>query len=232
MSRRFRLVISGAFALLAIVLCAAYAQHVREEAESVRADALARYGGEVVSLVVADDAIEEGDVIDSSNVSVREWLADLAPAGAVTSVDDVIGSQVTIPVAAGAPLTSLNFRAKSQMVSVPSGHVALSLPVTDKLGLASSVTAGTPLCAYRVDEGGAEVISTDIEVLVAPVERTGISSASTITIAVPSSDVPGMLSASAEGSLRLVVPADDVEAVVEGVVAAPSVVSAEGGEAA
>ena len=42
MSRRFRLVISGAFALLAIVLCAAYAQHVREEAESVRADALAR----------------------------------------------------------------------------------------------------------------------------------------------------------------------------------------------
>ena len=232
MSRRFRLVISGAFALLAIVLCAAYAQHVREEAEGVRADALARYGGEVVSLVVADDAIEEGDVIDSSNVSVREWLADLAPAGAITSVDDVIGSQVTIPVAAGAPLTSLNFRAKSEMVSVPSGHVALSLPVTDKLGLAGSVTAGTPLCAYRVSEDGAEVISADIEVLVAPVERTGISSASTITIAVPSSDVPRTLSASAEGSLRLVVPADDVEAVDEGVVAAPSVVSAEGGEAA
>ena len=198
----------------------------------MRADALARYGGEVVSLVVADDAIEEGDVIDSSNVSVREWLADLAPAGAVTSVDDVIGSQVTIPVAAGAPLTSLNFRAKSEMVSVPSGHVALSLPVTDKLGLAGSVTAGTPLCAYRVSEDGAEVISADIEVLVAPVERTGISSASTITIAVPSSDVPRTLSASAEGSLRLVVPADDVEAVDEGVVAAPSVVSAEGGEAA
>ncbi|MGL5173691.1 MAG: SAF domain-containing protein, partial [Olsenella sp.] len=95
-----------------------------------------------------------------------------------------------------------------------------------------SVTAGTPLCAYRVSEDGAEVISADIEVLVAPVERTGISSASTITIAVPSSDVPRTLSASAEGSLRLVVPADDVEAVVEGVVAAPSVVSAEGGEAA
>ena len=71
MSRRFRLVISGAFALLAIVLCAAYAQHVREEAESVRADALARYGGEVVSLVVADDAIEEGDV----KRDVR-WTAD------------------------------------------------------------------------------------------------------------------------------------------------------------
>jgi len=142
MSRRFRLILSGAFALLAVVLCAAYAQHVREEAESVRAEALERYGGEVVSLVVADGAIEKGDVIDSSNVSVREWLADLAPTDAVTSLDDVIGTQVTVPAASGSPLTSLNFRDESEMTEVPSGHVALSLPVTDKLALTGSVCAG------------------------------------------------------------------------------------------
>ena len=94
------------------------------------------------------------------------------------------------------------------------------------------VRASVAQVVHRLFEQGFCLGVGVLEVLVAPVERTGISSASTITIAVPSSDVPGMLSASAEGSLRLVVPADDVEAVVEGVVAAPSVVSAEGGEAA
>jgi len=232
MTRRFRLILSGTFALLAVVLCAAYAQHVREEAESVRAEALERYGGEVVSLVVANGAIEKGDVVDSSNVSVREWLADLAPANAVTDLDDVIGTQVTVPAASGSPLTSLNFRDESEMTEVPSGHVALSLPVTDKLALVGSVRAGTSLDAYRVVEGGAGVISGSVEVLVAPTARAGVSSAPTITIAVASEDVPRVLAASAEGSLRLVVPADDVDASQEGAVAAPSVVSAAGGDAA
>lgn len=61
MSRRFRLVISGAFALLAIVLFAPPMRSMCARRRRACAQTpSARYGGEVVSLVVADDAIEEG----------------------------------------------------------------------------------------------------------------------------------------------------------------------------
>ena len=100
MRRRYRLVASGACALLATALCLAYGQQVREEVERERTEALERYGGEVVTLVVAARGIEAGEVVDRTNVVERDWLADLAPAGAVTELDDVAGTEVSVPVAA------------------------------------------------------------------------------------------------------------------------------------
>ena len=48
MTRRFRFALSGSCAVLAALLCALYGQHVHDEADRVRAEALERYGGEVV----------------------------------------------------------------------------------------------------------------------------------------------------------------------------------------
>ena len=45
MSRRFKIVLSGAFALLAVVLCLAYGESVRAEEEARRQETLTRYGG-------------------------------------------------------------------------------------------------------------------------------------------------------------------------------------------
>lgn len=107
MSRRFRIVFASACALLSVMLCAVYAQHVQGEAERVRTEAMERYGGEVVSLVVASAPLEPGDVVSQSNVSTRDWLADLAPEGAVTKLDDVLGKEVSEPAPKGAPLTDV-----------------------------------------------------------------------------------------------------------------------------
>ena len=90
MRRRFRLMVSGACALVAALACGVYGQHVRDEAERVRTEALERYGGEVVSLLVAPDGLEAGEVVDRQNVVERDWLADLAPEGAVVGIDAVL----------------------------------------------------------------------------------------------------------------------------------------------
>lgn len=71
MSLRFRIVLSVAFAVLAVVGCLAYADSVRQEAARVRADALERFGGEVASLVVTSQPLEAGDVVTERNVTVR-----------------------------------------------------------------------------------------------------------------------------------------------------------------
>lgn len=210
MSLRFRIVLSLAFAMLGVVSCLAYASSVRTEAEKVRSDAIERFGGEVAQLVVADQALEVGDVITERNVRKRDWVADLAPEGAIVSLQDVVGKEVRVPVSKGAPLTDLNFRDESTLAKVPSGHVAVSVPVTDKLGISRGVLRGARISAYTVSEDGPHLIASDIEVL-SELSAGGSLSAQQITIAMLPEDVATVLGASATGDLRLVIPADDVD---------------------
>lgn len=211
MSTRFRIVLSLAFAVLGALSCLVYADSVRQEAERVRSDAIKRFGGEVTQLIVASQTLEAGEVVTERNVRLRDWVADLAPADALVSLDDVIGREVRVPVSEGAPLTELTFRDESALSEVPSGHVAVSVPVTDRLGISRGVTRGARICAYAVGEGGPRLIATDIEVLSELGSTTGIVASQQITIAVLPDDVTAVLGASASGDLRLVIPATDVE---------------------
>ncbi|MDO4404718.1 MAG: SAF domain-containing protein [Atopobiaceae bacterium] len=228
MSIRFRIVLSSAFALLGIVSCLAYADTVRTEADKVRADALERFGGEIAQLVVAEQTLEVGDVISERNVRVRDWVADLAPAEAVVSLDEVVGREVSVPVSKGVPLTKLNFRDASTLMEVPSGHVAVSVPVTDKLGISRGVTRGARVSAYEVSDSAPRLIATDREVLSELGTQTSMSQQ--LTIAVLPDDVSAVLGASASGELRLVIPADDVEVPEEESVAAPEEIVPNKGE--
>ena len=215
MRRRFRFVLSGCCAALAALLCVLYGQQVRAEAERVRAEALERYGGEVVSLVVASEDLEAGDVVTSQNVAERDWLADLAPVEAVVDLDQVVGTEVTVPLAAGLPLTSLNFRTDETAVEVPEGCVALSIPVTEKCVLPASADAGASLVAYRVSDAGTRVVSDRLQVLRVAADQGLSGSRGTLTVSVRPEDVPAVLSSSADGTLRLALPADDVSGLMD-----------------
>lgn len=209
MTRRMRLLLSGALAVLTAGLCALYAQEVHAEADRQRAEVLERFGGQTVRLVVASEALEAGDVVSRRNVAERDWAGELVPEGALMSIEDVLDQKVTVPVASGAPLTSLNFRDEDQMPAVPDGYVAIQVPVTDKLGLPGQVAAGTRLVAYEVTDEGARTLSADVQVLLAQSGSSSLARGS-ISVAARPDDVAALLSASAEGSLRLVMPADDV----------------------
>ena len=238
MTRRFRFALSGSCAVLAALLCTLYGQHVHDEADRVRAEALERYGGEVVRLVVAPEGLEAGEVVDGRNVIERDWLADLAPDGAVVDLEEVMGDEVTIPAAAGAPLTALNFRDSEDAVEVPSGRVALSLPVSESLGLPPSAVAGTVLAAYRASDIGVSLVSADLQVLrtasetsVVGARGSVVGARGSVTVAVSPGAVASVLSASAEGTLRLALPADDVPDLSGGSGVAPTeVMPEEGGQ--
>lgn len=209
MSKRFRLIFALACAVLSMMLCALFADHVRGEAERVRSEAIARYGGEVVTLMVANENLEPGDVITQANVTMRDWLADLAPEGALMSLDETLGEEISVPAAKGAPLTKLNFRADETLAEVPAGHVALTLPITDKLGIPRTLGQGATLEAYQVSRDSTSLIATGMQVLSRPSANASLSGAQ-ITLAVPPESVSAVLAASASGDLRLVIPASDV----------------------
>ena len=111
------------------------------------------------------------------------------------------------------------------MPEVPTGYMAVQIPMGEKLGLPEAVAAGTRLVAYRVADEGTRLISGDVKVLVGVSAGATYASRGSVSLAVSPDDVADILAASAEGSLRLVVPAIDVEG--DPVSTAPTQVGAE-----
>lgn len=214
MTGKLRIAVSVACAVAVMAVTSAYADNVRAEADHERDIALERYGGEVVDLVVAKQTIEAGDTVSQSNVEIREWLAALAPEGALTSLDDVIGKKLTEPAQKGAPVTSLNFREGSTGITVPSGHVAVTIPLTDRLGISRDVQVGSALVAYSSSDEGAKVVAGDVSVLAVSSTGKSVSTSGSLTVSVLPQDVEGLLVASTAGDLRLVVPAEDASGAI------------------
>ncbi|MDO4536752.1 MAG: SAF domain-containing protein [Coriobacteriales bacterium] len=215
MNKRKRMLISLGCALLSVLICLLYARQVEGEAERTRTEALERYGGEVVSLVVANRTLEAGETVSTRDVELRDWVASLAPKDAQTKLEEVVGKEISEPVAEGAPLTALNFREASELAEIPPGHVAVAIPVTDKLGVSSAIPVGSHVIAYRTDCDGTQLIAGDATILSSPGAAGSSAGRSTISVAVGSDDVSSVLAASTEGSLRLVIPADDVRGTTE-----------------
>ena len=211
---KLRLVLSVGFAAIALVCCLGYARSARAEAQQARRDALDAYGGEVVSVVVANHALQPGSELVAADVEVRDWLVDLVPEGALTSAEQAVGKRVSSPVARGAVLTQLSFADAAELVSVPSGKVAFTVALTDRIGITAQVEVGTSVVAYATTERESRLLSADAQVLAVRPKEGG--QAASVTLAVPPADVTGLLSASVRESLRLVLPADDVTAIPDG----------------
>ena len=229
MSFKYRIALSIACAVLAALIFLSYGDHIRADAEQVRSEAIARYGGEIVSIVVSNRTLEAGETISAADVTQCDWVADLVPEGAFTNLDEVIGKGVTVPIAKGAPVCDLNFRTNDEQLEVPQGMVAVSVPLTDRTGVPVEVVAGSNVIAYATSDEGTTLVTEDVVVLSMP-ESSSIGAAATLTLAVSPDAVPVVLTASAEGTLRIVVPADDVDNTAGAVQADPSVPAVEEGE--
>lgn len=209
MRRNVRLITSIACGVLAAMLAFLYGESARAEVRAERSEVLERYGGEVTNLVVARMGLSTGTVISESNVEVREWLADLAPAGAITSLDDIVGVRLTSSVAAGEPLNELDVASGDGVLEVPSGRVAISVRLTDKTGLTSAVAKGARVVAYRNVDDSLKALTNNALVLSVS-GGAEYSSSQSICLAVLPSSVEDVLAASSDGSLRLALPGEGV----------------------
>ncbi len=204
MKKRQRIVWSLVCALICGICFYMQSLHIRSEYEQARADLIARFGQDVVDVVVAKVALEPGDVIDSKNCETVSWVAPLLPKEAIVRFSDVEGSVVQNPTPEGSPLTALTFRKRTDAVEIPQGYVALSLPGTDKLGLPSGLQPGLQLAAYDVKDGKAKLITSNMRVISCSDKQKSC------TVALLPNEVPRILEVMDRGSLRVVMPASDI----------------------
>lgn len=206
MSRKFRIIFSCACALAVGVVFLSYTQSVQARFAAQRSELLAKYGGDIVRVAVATHTIEAGKPIEAADVVLRDWVSELAPQQAITRIDDIIGKSVSVPVCAGAPLSKFNFREAGQSLSVPQGMVAISIPLSEKLGLSPHVQAGTKLAAYVSNADSTQRITS--EILVLAISDGQALANGMLTLAVPETEVEKILAVSSRGELRFVVPAE------------------------
>ena len=228
MTARLRIMISCACAALTALSFVVYARSVHADAERERAEAIAAYGWETVELVVATRSMEAGEIPSSADVRTSEWIADLVPEGALTDADDAVGTALSVPIAKGAPFTSLNFRDATDTADVPSGYVAVTIPVNERLGVSREIVVGTKVVAFRVGDGEATIVADEAIVLSSPAAySSSLSIAQTMTLAVLPDSVSEVLLASSDSSLRIVLPSQGLSMEAEQSVPAPSDVEIE-----
>ena len=188
-----------------------YASSVQAEAQKAQQDALARYGGEVVSVCVATRDIEPGDVVDESCIAMEEWLASLCFPRARRRRWTTCWGKPSSPASRNhlqAPPISRRTRTPSRFLRARSPCPFQAIPSTQSEGLwcetrlSMSMYRGT-LIADRLVR--ARVLDTS------SLATNGGGDISWVTLAVDPASVKELLAATTQGALTDVVVPGDLE---------------------
>lgn len=200
---------------VACALCIAlFMASVQGEAETARAEALARYGGEQVEVCVATRDIVAGERVDLSAVEVKLWVADLLPEGAVRSTSDAVGKTATSSIFKGEVIVAGRFDAAHDSLDVPSGKQAVSVPAKAVQAVGGAIRPGMSVDIYSSGDSSTVALAQNVNVLDSSVGNTGslVSGGSGwVTLAVEPEKVQELIAASSKTTLYFTLPGASVE---------------------
>lgn len=210
--------IAGIACALVCALCVfGYTQSVQGEADRVRAEALAKYGGDQVEVCVALRDIPAGETLSASLVETKMWLVSMLPDGAVTDAKQVIGKQVTSPIMAGEVVSTKRFGALSSSFEVPSDMVAVSVSTKEVQAVGGALKPGLSVDIYSAAASGVTLIAQGVSVLATSAfDGDGTESGaalSWVALAVQPSAVAELIAAEQRTDLYFVLPGQDAAAV-------------------
>lgn len=204
------LLVGFAFGIACAVCIALYASMVQQAADSARAEAMERYGGEQVEVLVATKDIFPGETLTSSNTTMKTWLSDLLPEECVTNFDEVKGLQVSSLVISGEAISTKRFSNETTPLNVPEGCVALSVPAEDVQAVGGALTAGMLVDVYATGSETAR-IGDGLLVLATNAEASegGNAKVSWVTLAVPLEQSQEFVTASQSMEIYFTLPSSE-----------------------
>ena len=100
----------------------------------------------VVKVLVATQDIPARTMLQANMLSLRDWPADMLPAGTVSKPQDVIGKVTSAPLAAGELMLTSKVSTEQSTVglapSLPPGLVAMSLGLSPVLAVGGAIREG------------------------------------------------------------------------------------------
>ena len=209
MKRRTTTAAGIACGAVCAVCVLAFTQGVRAEADAARSEALARYGGEQIEVCVATRDIAAGEAVDASCMETRLWVADLLPAEAVRSTEEVSGKTASSAILAGEVLSMRRFQGVEGRVEVPEGLAAVSVPAKDVQAVGGAVRAGERVDMYATGGTSTDLLASDVLVLATNASTDDAASdaqVSWVTVAVEPDRVQEVVSAAQRTELYFALP--------------------------
>lgn len=205
--RKGSIIAGVACGIVCVVCVLMYASLVQGEADAARAEAMERYGGEQVDVLVASKDIYPGESLNSSNTTTQTWLSDLLPDGCMTDLSQADGLQATSLIIEGEVVCSRRFQTGASELEVPEGCAALSVPAKDVQAVGGALTSGSLVDVYAVGTSTTR-IGEKILVLATSAEGDGTTqgSVSWVTLAVPVDQSQEFVTASQSMSIYFVLP--------------------------
>lgn len=205
MGRSRRIALSAVFGLLAVAVAWLYGSSVRAEADEARQSALAAYGGDLIEVCVAARDIQSGELLDEANVHIEEWVAELVPAGALTSMEDVAGKRATAPIPGRAVICPLYLEARDGSIEVPAGKVAVSVAADERSAVGGAVGSGDAVDVYVSNDGIADRLCR-ASVIATSASDKDSTDITWVTLPVEPDEVSEVLAATAKGTVSLALP--------------------------
>lgn len=195
----------GALCVLCVLM---YASTLQREADSARAEAMERYGGEQVDVLVATNDIYPGESLNASNTTVRTWLSDLLPEDCITSLEDIQNKQTTSLILAGEAVSARRFDEGSTELDIPAGYVAISVPAEEVQTVGGTLSAGNRVDVYAT---GTKTTRLGNNMLVlatnADTDESSKTKVSWVTLAVPIEQSQEFVTASQSMDIYFTLPA-------------------------
>ena len=198
---------SAACGVVCAVCVALYMHGVRSEADAARAEALERYGGEQIEVCVAARDLPAGRAVEAGDLETKMWIADLLPADAARSIEEVEGKAPSTPIMEGEVVVLKRFEGQGTSLDVPDGLAAVSVPAADVQAVGGSLAAGSTADLYA--SGGTSTALLASDVLVLATSSTGSEGAaelSWVTVAVAPESVQEVIDASQKSELYFALP--------------------------
>lgn len=190
---------------------------VQGEANAARSEALARYGGEQIEVLVATRDIAAGERVEASAVETRLWIADLLPEEAIGNVADAVGKTATTSILKGEVISAKRFERGRTAITVPSGSVAVSVPAKAVQAVGGAIATGMYIDVYSSGDAATTAIARDVLVIDVSVGESGSLSSSGsgwITLAIKPENVQEIIAAAAKTDLYFVLPGEGVDSVL------------------
>ncbi|QWT17468.1 Flp pilus assembly protein CpaB [Collinsella sp. zg1085] len=206
MVKRTRIILSLCAGVAAALLTIMHAEFIRSEAAREREEALAAFGGEYVSVVVASRDIDAGEPIDEGNVAMESWLASMLPPAAEQNLHQVLGKTATEPIPKRAVLCPTYFKVSTATIDVPRGMSAVSISTDDEHALGGTLARGDAVDVYVSRNGAADKICSACVADSSCLATGAVDGLSWVTLGVLPEHVQELLIANTQGTISLVRP--------------------------
>jgi pilus assembly protein CpaB len=149
---RNRLLIGFAFAIVLAFGASAFVYHAFRQASAAPAPIVMQ------KIVVADESLPLGTLLDASKLKTISWSASDPMTGMFTKIEDVAGRALITSVAENEPILEAKLASREAgaglPATIPAGMRAISVAVNDVIGVAGFVTPGTMVDVLVTGEVG------------------------------------------------------------------------------